>query len=135
MESQELKELSFSIVFRKNKWQSFQKKIQNTLFWGPFCSNLDKNGFSTKTAHRHFLVSISPLTSCNRSEKTNELIQKKTLERTNTGEIIGPSGKTGRSNKLTACCSKRISESLLHRITNYRAQNVLTTAVQTARLT
>ena len=46
------KEISFCIVFRKIKWQHFQK-MQNILFLDPFFPNLGKNG-----------INYSPLTSC-----------------------------------------------------------------------
>ena len=54
MESQELKELLFWIVLRKNN-KSF-KKIENILLLGPFYSNLGKNELSTKIGLRHFLT-------------------------------------------------------------------------------
>ena len=77
MESQNLKELSFCIVFRKMKWQNFQKNAKYPTL-GPFCPNLGKNEFSRKIVLCHVLASIvSPLTSCTKSEKTNEPIVRK----------------------------------------------------------
>ena len=74
MESQELQELSLSIVFRK-------KKSQNTLFWTPFYPNLGKKEFST-------IFSIySPLTSSKNLEKTNEPILRKTSNDTHMEEL------------------------------------------------
>ena len=74
MESQELQELSLSIVFRK-------KKSQNTLFWTPFYPNLGKKEFST-------IFSIySPLTSSKNLEKTNEPILSKTSNDTHMEEL------------------------------------------------
>ena len=58
MESQESKEISFCIVFRKNKRQNFFKKIHNTLFLGLFCPNLGKNWAPS------FFRNYSPLISC-----------------------------------------------------------------------
>ena len=42
------------------KKQKKNKKMQNTLFLGPFCQNLGKNDYFTKIGFRHFLVSIVP---------------------------------------------------------------------------
>ena len=57
-------ELSFCIIFRRTSDKIFQKKkkkkIQNTIFLGSFCQNLDKNEFSTKIGLRHSLASIVP---------------------------------------------------------------------------
>ena len=53
-------------------------KIQNTLFLGPFCSNLGKNELSTKIGLRPFLASIV-LISCKKLEKTNDPVLRKTI--------------------------------------------------------
>ena len=50
MKSQELKELSFCIVFRKNNWQKFQKKCQVPYFWTLFAQILAKMNFPKKLA-------------------------------------------------------------------------------------
>ena len=72
--------------------------MQNTLFWGPFCSNLGKNKFSTKIEFRHFLASIVPKTSCKTSEKTDEPLLIKTLNgRTN--ERMGERRNEGTNEK------------------------------------
>ena len=61
MESQELKELSFCVIFRKNKWQqNFQKNAKCLTFFGPFNPNLGKNELSTKIGLSHFLASLVP---------------------------------------------------------------------------
>ena len=60
VESQDSKEeFSFWIAFRKITKFS-KKKMQNTLFWGRSCQNLDKNQFFTKVRLRHILPSIVP---------------------------------------------------------------------------
>ena len=56
MKSQELKEFSFCNVFRKINLQH----LQNTLFLGPFWSNLDRNEFSRKIGLSHSLVPTVP---------------------------------------------------------------------------
>ena len=48
MESEELNELSFCINFKEKETTKFSKKMQNTLFWGPFCPNFGKNEFAIK---------------------------------------------------------------------------------------
>ena len=58
-ESQESKEHSFCIVYRKNKSQNFQKSVKYPIL-DPFGPNLGKNEFSKKIGLRHFLASIVP---------------------------------------------------------------------------
>ena len=52
MESQELKELLFSIVYRETSNKNIEK-MQNTLFLNLFCSNLSKNEYFTRIGLRH----------------------------------------------------------------------------------
>ena len=66
IESQELKELSFCIIFRKIKWQHFQKKYKISLF-GLFLSKFGQK-----------LLSVSK-SKLQKSEKANEPILRKTL--------------------------------------------------------
>ena len=93
MESQELKELSFCIVFRKNKRLNFQKNAKYPIF-GAFLHKFGQKWIFHKNQATSFFY--SPLTSCKKSEKANEPILRKnsyiTYKRTNelTREIIGP---------------------------------------------
>ena len=52
MESQELKELLFSIVYRETSNKNIEK-MQNTLFLNLSCSNLGKNEYFTRIGLRH----------------------------------------------------------------------------------
>ena len=74
MESQEFKKLSLGNVLRKKKWYDFQK-MENTIFVGPFCSNLGNNLHKNQA---DFRIS-SPLTSCKKLKQANEQILRKTL--------------------------------------------------------
>lgn len=60
------------------KWNDKMfKKMQNTLFWSPFCPNLGKKLFFHKIGLRHFLVSILYQTN---SEKNSYLMDEQTNE-------------------------------------------------------
>ena len=80
MESQELKEPSFAIVFRKNKSQYFQNKVKCSFFWLFLPKFRQKWIFQRNWVLSHFIF-YSPLTSCKKSEKTNEPILRKTLDK------------------------------------------------------
>ena len=99
-----LRELSFCIVLREKNDRNVKKR-QNTQFWGPFYPNL-----STKTFHKNWPPPLFSIYSPVKSEKTNEPILRKNLnkrtnERTNAGEIIGSFGETGRSDRSKKQCT------------------------------
>ena len=108
IKSQELKELSFYIVFRKNRRQKFSKKCKIPHFWAIFAQIWVKLNFFTKFELSLFSIYI-PLTSCKNqkkhywanSDKNSELTDERTNgqmdEQTNTHKIIGPIRSNRRS--------------------------------------
>ena len=84
MESQEFKKLSFCIVFRKNKRQHFKKKKQKIpCFWTLFIQIWAKRNVHKNRVPSLFSI-YSFLTSCKKSEKTNEpILSKPTNQWTN----------------------------------------------------
>ena len=79
MESQESKELPFCIVFGKNKYNFFKKSGIYPIF-GPFLPKFGQKWiFHINRAPSLFSI-YSPLTSCKKSEKSNEAIPRKTLD-------------------------------------------------------
>ena len=55
-----------------------KKKLQNTLFLGPFYQNLSKNKFSAKSGS----YANRALSPCKKSEKNNESIKQRTIKQT-----------------------------------------------------
>ena len=77
MESQEFKGISFCIVFRKNKRQHLKKKRSKKYrFWTLFTQIWARRNFHKNRAPSLFSI-YSFLTSCKKSEKTNEPILSK----------------------------------------------------------
>ena len=76
-ESQELKELSFGIAFRKIKSQ-FQKNAKYPIF-GPFLPKFGQKWIFYKNWALSLSSIYSHVTSCKISDKTNEPIQRKIL--------------------------------------------------------
>ena len=70
MESQESKEFSFCIVFRKNQWQNFQKNVKYSIL-GLFLAKFGQKWIFNKNQAPSLFSIYSPLTSCKNSEKTN----------------------------------------------------------------
>ena len=54
MESQQLKELSFRVVFKRKKWQNFQKNVKDPILWALFAQIWAKMNFSQKSGNVTF---------------------------------------------------------------------------------
>ena len=78
MESQQLKQLSFSITVRKNKLQNFLKN-EKYYISGPFLPEFGQNCIFHKNWVLSLLRTYSLLTSFKKSEKTKKSVLRKTL--------------------------------------------------------
>ena len=70
MESQESKDLSFCIDFRKKRWQHFQKNAKYHIS-GTFLLKFGENWIFHKNLAPSLFSNYIPLTSCKKSQKTN----------------------------------------------------------------
>ena len=94
--------LTSCTISEKNN-ERILRKSKKSPFLGPFCPNLDKREFSRKICLGQFLVFIGPLTSCTISEKTNELILRKSKKSPFWGPFFPNLGKREFSRKIGLC--------------------------------